>query len=53
MYVCHCPLQLCSQDFLNGVCSHIIWLTKRKLTYYTGNYDTFKKTVAENEVRGW
>jgi hypothetical protein len=26
----------CSQDFLNGVCTHIIWLTQRKLTYYTG-----------------
>ncbi|WIA10679.1 hypothetical protein OEZ85_010859 [Tetradesmus obliquus] len=39
-----------SQDFLNGVCTHIIWLTQRKLTYYTGNYDTFMKTVAENEV---
>lgn len=38
------------QDFLNGVCTHIIWLTDRKLTYYTGNYDTFVKTVAENEV---
>jgi len=38
------------QDFLNGVCTHIIWLTKNKLTYYTGNYDTFCKTVAENEV---
>ena len=41
-----CPLQ----DFLNGVCTHIIWLTKQKLTYYTGNYDTFCKTVKENEV---
>eukprot|EP01116_Phalansterium_solitarium_P000001 TRINITY_DN0_c0_g1_i1.p1 TRINITY_DN0_c0_g1~~TRINITY_DN0_c0_g1_i1.p1 ORF type:complete len:590 (-),score=278.29 TRINITY_DN0_c0_g1_i1:433-2202(-) len=39
-----------SQDFLNGVCTHIIWLTQQKLTYYTGNYDTFRKTVAENEV---
>lgn len=39
-----------SQDFLNGVCTHIIWLTHCKLTYYTGNYDTFVKTVAENEV---
>ena len=39
-----------SQDFLNGVCTHIIWLTHGKLTYYTGNYDTFCKTVAENEV---
>ena len=39
-----------TQDFLNGVCTHIIWLTKKKLTYYTGNYDTFRKTVRENEV---
>eukprot|EP00241_Pyramimonas_parkeae_P003710 CAMPEP_0114249714 /NCGR_PEP_ID=MMETSP0058-20121206/14301_1 /TAXON_ID=36894 /ORGANISM="Pyramimonas parkeae, CCMP726" /LENGTH=609 /DNA_ID=CAMNT_0001363301 /DNA_START=71 /DNA_END=1900 /DNA_ORIENTATION=- len=39
-----------SQDFLNGVCTHIIWLTQQKLTYYTGNYDTFVKTVAENET---
>ncbi|BDA49259.1 probable ATP-binding cassette sub-family F member 2 [Coccomyxa sp. Obi] len=39
-----------SQDFLNGVCTHIIWLTEKKLTYYTGNYDTFQKTVKENEV---
>ena len=38
------------QDFLNGVCTHVIWLTKQKLTYYTGNYDTFVKTVRENEV---
>lgn len=38
-----------SQDFLNGVCTHIIWITQKKLTYYTGNYDTFCKTVAENE----
>lgn len=38
-----------SQDFLNGVCTHMIWLTQQKLTYYTGNYDTFKKTVAEHE----
>lgn len=39
-----------SQDFLNGVCTHIIWLTQQKLTYYTGNYDTFQKTVEENNV---
>ena len=39
-----------SQDFLNGVCTHIIWLTHGKLTYYTGNYDTYCKTVAENEI---
>ena len=38
------------QDFLNGVCTHIIWLTQQKLTYYTGNFDTYVKTVQENEV---
>jgi ATP-binding cassette subfamily F protein 2 len=31
------------------VCTHIIWLTQQQLTYYSGNYDTFVKTVAENE----
>jgi ATP-binding cassette subfamily F protein 2 len=39
-----------SEDFLNGVCTHTIWLTQSKLQYYTGNYNTFKKTVAENEI---
>jgi len=39
-----------SQDFLNGVCTNIINLTQRKLVYYTGNYDTFRKTVAEEEI---
>jgi len=39
-----------SEDFLNGVCTHTIWLTQQKLHYYTGNYNTFKKTVAENDI---
>jgi len=39
-----------SQDFLNGVCTHTIWLTKGKLTYYTGNYDTYCKTVRDEEL---
>ena len=26
------------QDFLNGVCTHIIWLTQNRLTYYTGMF---------------
>jgi ATP-binding cassette subfamily F protein 2 len=39
-----------SQDFLNGVCTHIIWMTQGKLTYYTGNYDTYQKTVRDDEV---
>ncbi|GFH14362.1 uncharacterized protein HaLaN_10402, partial [Haematococcus lacustris] len=33
-----------SQDFLNGVTTHTIWITQGKLHYYTGNYDTFVKT---------
>ena len=32
------------------MCTHIIWLTQQRLTYYTGNYDTYVKTVKENEV---
>lgn len=40
-----------SQDFLNGVCTNMIYLTpKRQFIYYNGNYDTFVKTKGENEV---
>mmetsp|Transcript_9478 Transcript_9478/g.15140 ORF Transcript_9478/g.15140 Transcript_9478/m.15140 type:complete len:1139 (+) Transcript_9478:93-3509(+) len=39
-----------SQDFLNGVCTHIIWMTQGQLIYYSGNYDTYEKTVSDNEV---
>ncbi|KAI8904386.1 P-loop containing nucleoside triphosphate hydrolase protein [Gorgonomyces haynaldii] len=40
-----------SQDFMNSVCTNIINLNhKRELVYYTGNYDTYVKTRAENEV---
>lgn len=40
-----------SQDFLNGVCSHIIHLTPTcKLQNYTGNYDQFIQTKKELEV---
>jgi ATP-binding cassette subfamily F protein 2 len=38
-----------SQDFLNGVCTNIIHLQSRKLTYYSGNYDTYIKSRAERE----
>jgi ATPase subunit of ABC transporter with duplicated ATPase domains len=34
-----------SQDFLNGVCSHIIRMSNRTLTYYSGDYDTYQKTL--------
>jgi len=40
-----------SQDFLNGVCTHIIHLTPKKdFVFYTGNYDMFIQTKAELEV---
>jgi len=38
-----------SQDFLNGVCTNIMHLKDKKLSYYTGNYDTYIKTRAEKE----
>lgn len=39
-----------SQDFLNGVCTNIMHLFQRQLTYYGGNYDTFVKTREEREA---
>jgi ATP-binding cassette, subfamily F, member 2 len=38
-----------SQDFLNGVCSNIIHMRKKKLKYYTGNYNQYEKTRMELE----
>ncbi|KAJ1454500.1 P-loop containing nucleoside triphosphate hydrolase protein [Pelagophyceae sp. CCMP2097] len=39
-----------SQDFMNGVCTHVIRLNEhtKKLDYYAGNYDSY---VAERKVR--
>lgn len=39
-----------SQDFLNGVCTNIISIEKKKLAYYGGNYDAYVKTRQENEA---
>ena len=39
-----------SQDFLNNVCTNIINLTKKRLEYYTGNFDMFIKTRDELET---
>lgn len=36
-----------SQDFLNGVCTNIIHLHKKRLKYYGGNYDAFVRTRLE------
>ena len=38
-----------SQDFLNNVCTHTINFHKKKLIYYTGNYDTFVQAKTELE----
>jgi len=38
-----------SQDFMNNVCTHILHLTKKKLNYYSGNYDMFVQTRSEME----
>ncbi|KAF8602631.1 P-loop containing nucleoside triphosphate hydrolase protein [Ceratobasidium sp. AG-I] len=40
-----------SQDFMDSVCTNIMDLThKKKMVYYTGNYTTYVRTKAENEV---
>lgn len=38
-----------SQDFLNAVCTNIVHLHQKKLTYYSGNFDSYVKARAENE----
>lgn len=38
-----------SQDFMNTVCTHIIHHTKKKLVYYSGNYDSFIQTRSEKD----
>ncbi|XP_018798065.1 PREDICTED: ATP-binding cassette sub-family F member 2 [Bactrocera latifrons] len=43
-----------SQDFLNGVCTNIIHMTKKRLKYYTGNYEAFVRTrmeLLENQMK--
>jgi len=38
-----------SQDFLNSVCTHTVWLHNKRLAYYGGNYAAFCKVVEEEE----
>lgn len=43
-----------SQDFLNGVCTNIIHMDKKRLKYYTGNYEAFIRTrleLLENQMK--
>jgi ATP-binding cassette subfamily F protein 2 len=39
-----------SQDFLNQVCTSMIHLKDKKLSYYGGNYETYVKTREDLEV---
>ncbi|KAJ9661187.1 ABC transporter ATP-binding protein arb1 [Neophaeococcomyces mojaviensis] len=39
-----------SMDFLNGVCTNMIDMRMKKLTYYGGNYDSYIKTRTEQET---
>jgi len=38
-----------SQDFLNGVCTNILFMQQGKLRTYAGNYDTFCQTKDEQD----
>mmetsp|Transcript_55956 Transcript_55956/g.144383 ORF Transcript_55956/g.144383 Transcript_55956/m.144383 type:complete len:598 (+) Transcript_55956:67-1860(+) len=38
-----------SQDFLNTVCTHTVWLHNSTLSYYGGNYAKFVQVVEEEE----
>ncbi|KAL6753118.1 P-loop containing nucleoside triphosphate hydrolase protein [Haematococcus lacustris] len=38
-----------SQDFLNGVCTNIVHMARKKLGTYTGNYDQYIATREEQE----
>lgn len=39
-----------SQDFLNGVCSQMMVMQRRKLRYWSGNYDQYVKTRGEQDA---
>ncbi|XP_076055990.1 ATP-binding cassette sub-family F member 2 [Oratosquilla oratoria] len=43
-----------SQDFMNGVCTNVIHMEKKRLKYYGGNYDAFIRTrleLLENQMK--
>jgi ATP-binding cassette subfamily F protein 2 len=39
-----------SQDFLNGVCTDMMVMQQQKLKYWSGNYDSYCKTRAEQDT---
>ncbi|XP_065830149.1 ATP-binding cassette sub-family F member 1-like [Oscarella lobularis] len=38
-----------NQDFLNNVCTDVVHLDDKKLYYYRGNYDSFKKMYQQKQ----
>jgi dihydroxyacetone kinase DhaKLM complex PTS-EIIA-like component DhaM len=43
-----------SQDFMNGVCTNILHMQKKKVTIYSGNYDTYvqsRKQLEEQQMK--
>lgn len=39
-----------SQDFLNGVCTDMMVMQQQKLRYWSGNYDSYLSTRAEQDT---
>jgi ATP-binding cassette subfamily F protein 2 len=39
-----------SQDFLNGVCTHMMVMQQQQLKYWTGNYDTMLLTKSNQDT---
>jgi ATP-binding cassette subfamily F protein 2 len=39
-----------SQDFLNGVCTHMMVMQQEKLRYWSGNFDAYLKTRTEQDT---
>jgi len=38
-----------SQDFLNNVCTNIIYMQQSRIMQFSGNYDTFEQTLNEQQ----
>jgi len=38
-----------SQDFMNGVCTNILHMQKKKIAEYTGNFDAYVTARSQNE----
>lgn len=53
-YIVECPISVVivshDRSFLNTVCDNTIHFHNKRLNYYTGNYDQYEQTRAENEA---